>query len=57
MTFGQELDTNTKIRVFALDGESDGELGRRTMGFQFHRAVRFAFGFELGPDLILPADY
>src|SRR5215831_7035583 len=58
MTIGQAPDTATmKIRGFALDGVGDGELGRRSSGFQFHRAVRLAFGLELGLVLMpQPAD-
>src|SRR3981081_2140347 len=41
----------------ALDGVGDGELDRRSPGLQFHRALRLAFGLELGLVLVLPADH
>jgi hypothetical protein len=45
-----------EFRRVALDGVGDGELDRRATGFQFDRAQRLAFGFELGLVLMLPAD-
>src|ERR1700694_1762583 len=46
-----------EFRGFALDGVGDGELDRRSTGFQFHRAARLAFGLEFGLVLMLPADH
>ena len=45
-----------EFRGFALDGVGDGELDRRSTGFQFQRALRLAFGLELGLVLVMPAD-
>src|ERR1700687_23428 len=46
-----------ELRAFSLDGVGDVELDRRSTGFQFHCAMRRAFGLELGLELILPADH
>jgi len=51
---GHRLD---EFRGFVLDGVGDGELDRGSTGFQFHRALRLAFGLELGLVLVLPADH
>src|SRR6202790_770446 len=41
-------DRRDEFRGFALDGVGDGELDRRSTGFQFPRALRRPFGLELG---------
>src|SRR5919109_5692528 len=45
-----------QFRGFALDSVGDGELDRRSSGFQFHRAERRSFRFELGLVLVMPAN-
>src|SRR3982074_301677 len=44
-----------EFRGFALDGVGDGELDRRSTGFQFHRAARFRLGLGFGLVLMPPA--
>ena len=41
----------------ALDGMGDGELDRRSVGLELHRAQRLALGFELGLVQMLPTDH
>jgi hypothetical protein len=58
MTFGQPPDTaSMNFEVSRSDGVGDRELDRRSARFEFDRAERLAFGFELGFVLVLPADH